>query len=66
MSKGKIIIIMLIAGVILGFGGWITSESAAVTTVAAANHWIVVAVIGAVLAVTSLALLAAGWGRGQK
>ena len=66
MKKGAIIITLIVTGMVLGFGGWITSESAAVKTIAGANTWIWVAGIGAVSTLAGFILLAIGWGKNEK
>lgn len=72
MSKGAIMITLIVAGIGLGILGWAQAESVHVANIKplseairVANRWMWVGIGGAVLIVTGLALLAKGWGRGE-
>ena len=73
MSKGAIMITLIIAGLGLGILGWAQAESVHVANIKplseaihVANMWMCVGIGGAVLIGVGFALLATGWGRGDK
>ena len=72
MSKGAIMLTLIIAGIGLGILGWAEAESVHVANIKplseairVANNWTVVGIGGVALIVIGFALLAAGWGRGK-
>lgn len=72
MSKGAIMITLVIAGIGIGILGWAMAESVRVAeikpqaqSIHVANIWMWVGIGGGGLIATGLALLAAGWGRGK-
>lgn len=73
MSKGSIMVTLIVAGVGVGILGWAEAESVRVASIQplaeaihVANIWMYVGIGGAVMIAIGLALLAAGWGRGSK
>jgi hypothetical protein len=73
MSKGAIMITLMVVGIGLGILGWAQAESVHVANIKplseaihVANIWEAVGIAGIVIAVVGFGLLAAGWGRGSK
>lgn len=73
MSKGAIMLTLIIAGIGVGILGWAEAESVRVASIQplseaihVANIWMYVGIGGAVMIAIGLALLAAGWGRSSK
>ncbi len=72
MSKGAIMITLILAGIGVGILGWAQAESVHVAeikplseAIRVANIWMYIGIGGAITAGIGLALLAAGWGRGK-
>lgn len=73
MSKGAIMLTLIIAGIGFGILGWSQAESVRVAEIKplseaihVANNWMYLGIGGAVFIAVGFGLLAAGWGRGKK